>query len=174
MDWEDDESGGRQMPNCKTMTADQRSRRDGEFMKCEYISTGRSDAHGSKKPIKLNIHSSHGSGILFLGRRPLGSFFSFSRSTQGKNKAIKGALIPESLLQDCRNQRSAATTESSLQPTPGRIGLQQAFWGSAQHHQHQWAQWMWQLRIAGSFSSERFFPHITQTWDTRLSLLTVN
>lgn len=90
---------------------------------------GRTDAHGSKKPIKLNIHSSHRSGILFLGCRPLGSFLSFSRSTQGKNKAIKGALIPESLLQDCRNQRSATTTESSLRSTPGRIGLKQTFWG---------------------------------------------
>lgn len=125
---------------------------------------GRTEAHGSKKPIKLNIHSSHKSGILSPGRGPLGSLLSFSRSPQGENKAIKGALILESLLQDFRHQRSAATTESSLQSTPGRIGLTPEFWRSPRCRHHQWAQWMWQFRVIGHISPELVFsPYIKQT-----------
>lgn len=35
-----DELGGQQIPNWKTMSVDQRSRRDREFIKCEYNSRG--------------------------------------------------------------------------------------------------------------------------------------
>lgn len=40
MDSGADELGGRQMPKWKTMSADQRSRGDREFIKCEYNSRG--------------------------------------------------------------------------------------------------------------------------------------
>lgn len=87
----------------------------------------RIDDYGSRKPIKLNIHSSNKSDQL------TGSWTSaefpqlFKASVQWKNKAIRDALIPESRLQDGINQRSATTTESSSQATPRRIGLRQGF-----------------------------------------------
>lgn len=117
MDSGADELGGQQMPNCKTMSVDQRSRRDGEFIKCEYDSRGTIDDYGSRKPIKLNIHSSNKSRRL-TGTHPSRKFPQLSRSTQGENKALKDALIPESRLQGGVNQRSATTTESSSHPTP--------------------------------------------------------
>lgn len=136
---------------------------------------GRTNAHGSKEPIKLNIHSSHKSGILSPGRGPLGSLLSFSRSPQGENKAVKGALILESLRQDFRRQRSAATTESSSQSTPGRIGLTRELWRSPRRRHHQWAQWLWHFRVIGRVAPELVFsPYIKQTWNAQLNRLTVN
>lgn len=109
------------------------------------------------------------------GRRPLGSLLSFSRSPQGENKAVKGALILGSLRQDFRHQRSAATTESSSQSTPGRIELTPELWRSPRHRHHQWAQWLWHFRVIGGVAPELVFsPYIKPTWTAQLNRLTVN
>ena len=89
MDSVADELGGQQMPNCKTMSVDQRSRRDREFIKCEYNSRGRIDDYGSRKPIKLNIHSSNKSHRL-TGTQPSRKFPQLFKVYTGKEQSPQG------------------------------------------------------------------------------------